>query len=530
MLYFQPVEDFGTANPIIEMVISDFDIELTEDTKNLVYFNIKTFSTLTSKKQDKDPETGELYTGPGVAFDVANNFLAGLTMEEQEKVAIAFLHAHLEIRCGAADASDIDDVEDKVAVILDELDLAIDICRKTEDYVRTANIPIADFSEAGTRPQDSADMTFVAEEAIIITAITVFMKVISPIIGAFISKYAGIIDNDHKESHARAMLTLLHRRKYNKLLVKLHYYISKLVEGKLKFDATSMYNGVTLAHAARHAVDMAIIKRLVCVSLYRRDGNIIKYLASCGRGSTESQQKNIASTNAAKIIADPVEQERDEGNQSRMEVESRQSVKTADIPILLNVAARNIWRTTVEREGLDMEQIETAQAFYRRNPVVVNIISQYLLCMYYGPDLGGGSSILHLNSSTISDLSATLQVLLAQSGAPMLAHALTINVSESPRLPQKDDYLFVNGWTSMPEFTECKKLLPAGFGDKEWNGRLKDIATFLIQRILVYNTAPVVWDIIDSPSKNGKIFGGFLPLMNELMKFVSLTYAKGKTE
>jgi hypothetical protein len=112
----------------------------------------------------------------------------------------------------------------------------------------------------------------------------------------------------------------------------------------------------------------------------------------------------------------------------------------------------------------------------------------------------------------------------------MLAHALTINVSESPRLPQKDDYLFVNGWTSMPEFTECKKLLPAGFGDKEWNGRLKDIATFLIQRILVYNTAPVIWDIINSPSKNGKIFSGFLPLMNELMKFVSLTYAKGKTE
>lgn len=530
MLYFQPVENFGSTAPLIEMVIKDFDLDLNDDLKDLVYFNIKTFNTLTSKKAPKNLDTGYSLTGPGVAYGIVNDFLSYLTKEEQEKIAVAFLMAHLEIQNGEPDASNIEEVEDRVAQILDTLDKEIDLCGKTEEYVVKAGIPIADFSEAGTRPQHSEEMTFQEDEARLIIAITVFMKLVSPLMGAFIHKYSGIIDNEYKEAHARSMLTPLHQRRYNKLLVKLHFYISNLVEKKLKVDATAMYNGQTLAKAARHAVDMAIVKRLVSVELFKKDGNIIKYLASCGRGSTESQQKNIASSHSAKIIADPTDQDKDEGNQSRMEVESRQSAKTADIPILLNWASDACWKNLAERENLDMEEIESAHAFYRRNPVIINKLSHYLLCMYYGPELGGGSSIAHLNATAVSRLSAVMQILLARGGAINLAHALTINVSETPRIPQKDDHLFINGWMSMSEYTECKRTLPAGFGDKEWNGRLKDIAGFCMQKTIVYNTAPVVWTMLDRQSRNGKIFTDFLPLMSELMKFITLTYMKGKNE
>ena len=530
MLYFTPVENFGSSNPIIQMVWDEFELPLTEETKHLALFNIRTFSALTSKKKESLNAAGELTVGPEVAYDPVNDFLSKLTLEEQQKIAIALIHAHLEIQDGNPDASDIEQVEDRVATILDDLDKDIDLCPKTEDYIRNSNIPLADMSDAGTRPQDSPEMTFHEEEAIIITAITVFMKLVSPLMGAFIHKYSGVIDNEFKETHARAMLTKLHNRRYSELLLKLHFYLTRLVDGKLKVDATAMYNGNTLYRAARHAVDMAIIKRLVSVSLHKRDGNIIKYLASCGRGSTESQQKNIASNNAAKIIADPVDQDRDEGNTSRLEVESSQSVKTADVPILLTVAADKLWKQIVELEELDMEAVEAARAYYRRSPIVVNIISQYLLCMYYGPALGGGNGILYLNSTTISDLSATLQVLFTSRGAPVLGHVVSISVSESPRIPQKEDYIFTNGWTSTPEYTECRKLLPAGFGDREWNSRLKDIASFLMQHSLVYNTAPGIWDLVNESPRNGKIFTDYMPLMISLMKFVSMTYARGKND
>lgn len=530
MLTFEPVENYGTANPIIQMNWSGFDLPLTEEMRNLTFFNIKTFSTLTSNKQTRDKITGELATGPSVAYDPVNDFLSGLSLEDQEKIAIAFIYAHLEIQCGAPDASDIESVEDKVAHILDRLDMDIDLCGKTEQYVRNSNIPFADMSDAGTRPQDTPEMTFHEDEAILITAIAVFMKLVSPLMGAFISKYMGVIDNVYKEAHARTMLTPLHRRRYNKLLIKMHYYITKLVDGKLKVDATAMYNGQTLPRASRHAVDMAIIKRLVSVSLYKRDGNIVKYVASCGRGNTESQQKNIATHNSARLMADPQDQDRDEGNTSRMEVESGQSSKPADVPIILACASKRVWRQIAEREEMNLEDVESAQAFYRRNPIVINMLSQYLFCMFYGPELGGGSSIMHLNSVAIGELGAVLQMYFAKHGWHMLAHAVSINLSESPRVPERDDYLFSNGYTNLQEYTECRKTLPSGFGEREWNGRLKEIVQLLLQRILVYNTSPVAWDLIGQVPRNGKIFTDFMPLLTELMKFITLTYTSGAVE
>lgn len=532
MLYFAPVENFGTSNPFIEMKWNHFELDIPTDWQDLTCFNIKTFSTLTSRKKEVVETVKAVSTGPEVAFDIVNHFLTTLTTDEQQKIAYAFLLAHAIIKQGKNDASDIEQVEDKIADVLNSLDLEIDLCRKTEQFVHVAKIPLADMSDAGSRPQDSEEMTFHSEEAILIIAITIFMKLIAPIMGAFIYKYSGVIDNEYKESHTRVLVNKLHERKYRQLLTKLHFYIKKLVEQKLSIDATSMFNGHTLAVTASHAVDVAIVKRLVCVDLSRSEGNIIKYLASCGRGSTESAQKNINTNRAARTLTDPVEQDKDEGNISRMEVESTQSAKTADIPIILTVYADILLKRIIDEEELDQEEVETVKAYYRRNPVIINIISQYLLCMFYGPDLAGGASIMHMNATIIGDMCAVLQMIFAKHGAYVLAHALTFNVAESPRQANinNNDYAFTNGWTSTSEYSTLRKILPQGFGSREWNGRLKQIAEFVIQKTVLYNTAPLIWDIIGDTPRNNKPFVDFMNLMTSIMKFMELTWEQGKVE
>lgn len=526
MLYFVPVEDFGSQNPIVQMKWKGFDLGLQDDAKQLAFFNIKTFASLLHKGR------GTSTDGPEVVFDPVNDFLSRLTLEEHEIIAFTFLRAHQIIQEGGFEPEEIEKVEDEIADLLNELDLQTDICRKTEEYVRTSDIPIADMSDAGTKPQHTPEMTFKEDEALTITAIAIFVKLISPIIGIFIHKYMVVLDNDYKESHARAMLTKLHNRKYHSLLIKLHNYVGVLVNGKLnkKNDATVLYNGQTSSKAIRIAVDAQIIKRLVCVSLYRANGNICKYMACCSRGSAESQLKNITSNNPAKIAADPVDQDKDEGNTSRMEVESRQSIKTADVPIFVAVTAKNLWKNVAREHELNIEDLETAKAYYRKHPVVVNPISQYILCLFYGPLLGGGQSLMLLNSNTINELSATLQMVFVSQNATYLAHALTALVAESPRLGEKDDYIFSNQWTSSVSYSECKKILPAGFGDKEWNSKLKEIASFLLQRTLVYNTAPVVWDMCEQKPQNGKAFTDLIDVMTSLMTFVKYTYLSGKLE
>lgn len=98
-------------------------------------------------------------------------------------------------------------------------------------------------------------------------------------------------------------------------------------------------------------MDTIITKRFVGVDLYRKDGNIVKYIASCCRSSAEP---HISAANAVKIISDPVDLEKkDEGNTSRIEAESRQTETTADVPILIRVAANRLWQTVIEKEELD---------------------------------------------------------------------------------------------------------------------------------------------------------------------------------
>jgi hypothetical protein len=528
MLYFKPVEEFSSQNPFIEMVYSGFEIPGASSIPHLFRFNVKTFSSFFTRQNDRGL-TGELGTPPSVAYDPVNQFLTLFTDEEQKEIAMAFLSAHAIIVSGEDDASDIEQVEDKIGDLLDALDLKLNICKRTEEYV-AKYIRVAGMEEAGTQPQHTPEMTFYHDEAVVVTAIAVFMKLISPITGAFIHKYSKVIANEYKESHARAILVKLHSRTYKPLLLKLNNYMTKLVSSHHKDDPTAMYNGNTLTSAARHAVDTAVVKRLVCVSLHKEDGNIIKYLACCGTGTADSQQKNMAANSAAKIIADPVDNDRDEGNTSRMESESRYTAKTADTPIIIAVYADRTWRKCAEQEGIDPEELELARAYYSANPVMVHDITLYLLCMYYGEHIGGGSGIQMLKSSIINDMVATLQLILVKENRHVLAHAITANLTEHPRTIQPNDSLFHNMWTSCAEYAACKRVLPPGFGDREWNSMLRKIANMLMTRTMLYNTAPVVWDKTDPSGKNGVPLTEFASIMQHIMQYVKSTYERGKIE
>ena len=67
-------------------------------------------------------------------------------------------------------------------------------------------------------------------------------------------------------------------------------------------------------------------------------------------------------------------------------------------------------------------------------------------------------------------------------------------------------------------------MIPAGFGEKEWDAKLKSIETFLTMKTCIYNTAPVIWDILGQPSQNDKAFSEFKELMVELLQFIKLVY------
>ena len=514
MLCFKAVKNFSSANPLIEMDWSGFSLPELAMCPELSAFNVRTFTAFS-----KDA------TGLGMAFNPVNEFLKGLTIDEQYTIATAFLAMHIEIANEKYTVSRIEELEDVLGSLVNALDDKIDLCTKINKYIRTSNIPISDMKEAGTRPQDTPEMTFVQEEAITITTIAILMKLLCPIMGAFANKYRSDLDNKYRECHEAAIMTQLFNKRYRTIICKLEYYIRTLISSKLKeTDPTSAVNGNTIDAMTNLSLDTILVKRFTNVDLYRPDGNVIKYIASCCRSGADSQQQNAAMSNSVRLISDPVEMDKDEGNASRMESESKQSVKTADVPVMIKIAAEGTIKKIMKEEDVDQDMYESILAYYHKNPVSINTISVYLLCTYYGQEIGGGAGIKMLNAETVAKLAAILQIIFARSGAYFITHALTFTVSTADRIQCADDIAKLNGWKSSQVYSECKKMIPAGFGEKEWDAKLKSIETFLTMKTCIYNTAPVIWDILGQPSQNDKAFSEFKELMVELLQFIKLVY------
>lgn len=515
MLYIQAVQDFSTTNALVELVYSGFDIPEIDEWPELNLFDVRTFTVFT-----KYPD------GPSRAYNPVNEFFTTLTIEEQKEIATSFAIMHCDIMLGKDDASDVTTVVDNIGEVIDQLDIRLNLCDRLVDFVEHSSIPISDMEDAGKRAQDTKPMTFVREEGVIVTSICVLMKMLSPITGVFIAKYTHVIDNKYKEIHTQTIMTKLFTRKYYDLIVKFNRYVTRLVETKISITPTAIFGGCTLDSVARLTIDMILVKKFAGVNLYEADGNIIKYVASCCGSNVESSSKNASATNAVKIISDPTDMDQDEGNQSRLESESRQSAKTADFPILISIAAKHQCKKVIEMEEIDAELIERTFAYYRANTVFVNPITECAVATYYGADLGGGAGIFLLQAPVMSQLAAVLQILCVQRDAPMLGHVLTANCPATDKIPDSADCVFMNQWKSTLEYQECKRILPAGFGEKEWDTKLKDIALFLTTKTLTYNTAPAVWELCDVQVRNGKTITDQLEIMVELMRFIKIIYKK----
>lgn len=512
-LYFRAVENFSAANPFIKMEWKGFSIPAASVFPDLVLFKVKTFTAFTRD-----------VTGLGMTYNPVNEFLSKLSLQEQESIASAFLMMHIEITDEKYSVDTIEQLEDALGDILNNLDDSIDLCDRIDEYIRKSNIPISDMKEAGTRPQDTPEMTFVQEEAITITTIAILMKLLSPVIGAFSDRFHKIIDTKYKECHAASIMTKLFYKRYKELINKLNNYVRTLIASKIKSDPTALINGNTLDAMTSQNMDTIIVKRFVNVDLYRPDGNVIKYIASCCRSGADSQQQNASMSNSVRIITDPVEMDKDEGNASRMESESKQSVVTADVAVMIKVAARDTVKKVIRDEDIDRDLIDSVFAFYQRNPIVMNPISEYLLCTYYGADIGGGAGIMMLNAISVSELAAVLQVISAKNGATYIAHALSFSVGNSDKVQSLDSATFLNAWKSSQTYVDCKRMIPSGFGEREWDLKLKEIASFLTKKNCSYNTAPAVWELIGVSSQNGKLFTDNKELMIEIMQFIQVLY------
>lgn len=515
MLQFVPCENFWQGNPRIQMEYGDFPMESLEVHPELGIFNVRTYAVF-QKKLSVD-----------MAYKHVNAFLATLDIDIQRNIAnaITLMNAYIL----DDEHTDVNDVLDYCAPLLDILDKDTNLCDRIEKYTR-ANIVISDMSDAGSHPQDRVDLTFVQEEAVVITAIMVLCKLISPVIGSFIHKYSVYVGNKNKENYACAIFRDLFERKYRELVNKIMHYVTRLVTNKSRDDAVIHCKGFTPQSTARCITSNLFTKKSVSIDLDRPDGNVIKYIASCIKSHVESQQKSGNVATLIKMFDDPKDGETtaavEESNNSRIETESKPSRKPADCIPIAKMAAQWAVKKTIEEYNFDIDRLTEVLKWYKDNPTVVNPITTYIVSSYYGPDICGGKSVYLLDASLTAQLAAVLQMAAMESGCIHLAHVLTMTCSMDDRVSTLEDFKFTTAWRASPEYAECRKCISSAFGMVTWDSKLKDVVAMLTQKNYIYHTAPAIWEMQETKNLNGTVFTEYLPFMLELMVLIRKLWVK----
>lgn len=511
--------------------MEDLGIEVNNILVDKLQFRTDTYDAF------RDSRNGSEFSGIR-AYGCINEILQTLPIHEKQAIAKMFILSHQLLQELMIDGFNIPYVITTISTMLVDLDNEIDLCKKLYIYART--IPIEQMEGAGTRSQDTEEMTFSEEEMTVLISLALLCKLISPIMGDFISKCKQKhmeVPTENKEIHCFGMLTGIFQNKYQVIYDKLDNYIRRVLKeftNKLSKEATAICAGMTADKSHERAKANLFVKRFVGLDLHRPNGNLMKYIVAIVRISANSERSSANSNSAALFRQDKdSDGSQEEGNTSRLEAESSVSIRTADTPILVKIAAERLLDKVLIENNIDAAAYNAALAYYSQNPIMFTPINLFILCSYYGEELGGGFSVKLLGAQQVIKLVTALQFIMFQCKGTLLLHALSFvpTLHTKTHITPEDDRLKV-AWASSLEYKQCAQCIPKGFGEKKWDAKLRDIVAYLLSNYVMYNTAPVFWDMCQADSLNGTTFNQGDMLLRQLCAFAQriFTYTQEQIE
>lgn len=498
----------------LELPGVNFDIE------PLLSFKIETYAVLKANAPAFNWE---------VVFGTTHKFLKTLSKEEQQKFASMIIFMHYRIMQDMNTEQDLDGevmmkLEKELSHILANFDKEIDLLPRLTAFTEK-NIPIHSFKGVGERAQDTEKMTFYRDDVVRLTAVVLLCKLMTPILGIFIESCKKRMDNAHKEIHCVAILKDILEYRDLALTEKLNYFITRIIKPMLKrVKLTHVYNGYTFSVITQQIYAAMLTRRFIAVDLFKPNGNLITYVTSCARAAAQTQFSSTGFKNAVVEIILPKDQSSEEGNVSNLEAESRSSTKTADFNIIISSAVSQLKGRFVTEHELNMDAIESAEAYYSTNHIFSTPSNNYLLGILFDTYLCGAKSIELLEMKSLNTLIPIMQAYFIQQGYFDLVDI----VSARPTGQLKT---FLTGgesqlkttWENSFEYRNCVQKFPYNVNDMKWDSGLKDIVENITTEAYRINTAPSLLALLNEESRNGDIYMAPSGLSKSICAFILQT-------
>lgn len=400
-----------------------------------------------------------------------------------------------------------------------ELDEEIGLHDMIREYTFD-EIPIGDYADAGTKPQDDPVITWKKEDVRVLLQISILCKIIAPIFGlvmdtvqrltgvsAAVKKTRGKAkDNKFKEIVAGIILTEYLRKHHEGHVIKLNAFIEHTTRSKIRPDNVLPFHGINAVSLENAIYASIFVKSLVNINLFQESGNVMSRIHTAIRKIATNQQ-DTASKTANVLCRKPILGDDGEQNIAQLEVHSVPSHGTCDTPASIRAAVAPAIKRAIYDFDVDEELFEDARDYYRRHPFTPNDYNQFLVCTFWGKYLGGAKSVMHLGSSHFMDLTALLQIIMVDADCIAQGVLLTAILTRSVKteLTPEEQRIRIGYKSSSSSYLNCasRQLKLPGQDVTTWDTVIDELMNWLVTSVFKFNIATPVARHLAKKNNNG---------------------------
>lgn len=499
--------------PGVTLDISDLGVTKNEIANPYLTFQMSEYSKL--KKKDKQEQISNWDN----VFNPVNSFIQTLPVESQKTMAQLYITQHKRIVEYVTDDKPERAIWDFVASLgreWSQFDRTCDMWERIIRFIQEGNIRIAeeDFINAGGRPQDSEAMTFRLEHGIAVTGFALLSKIMSPLF-AVAMLYLERLDEfttDVKTVYVSNFVYPMLQTECPNMLDKFRNYVETFVYKYLYEDSRKTMSAITKASQSQLLIGKIFVQAFVNMDMGSQKNNPLNYVRS-----TIARAIKHLSIKHQFSVRDPSFWKSDDGSTSgALEVDSAVSKTPMANPIISRCMALTMAKRVREFYDIGDEEFTNCYEFYMSHPFVPNNLTVSIVSGFFGPFMGGGASIQHLNMPQFVALTTVTQLICFMPGYYTLGHLLTALESTELRDQSTQEALMINDASRNDEYHRCTERYNI-LSPTIWENTITNMLKYVATTNHLANTAPLIWQHIDQESKNGKI----IPLDSSLGRQIS---------
>lgn len=413
-----------------------------------------------------------------------------------------------------------------------------------KEFVERSNIPFPDLSEAGSRPQDSANMTFLLPEYKELTAISLLCKFMAPIWGEYFRVVTeDMTDEVNKEKFCYEMLSpSLASGVLGIVFAKLLRYTLRIISGVVDNQSknsspaqspvlyTLSKNGFGDMRFFDTICGVIFVKKMVIFDVYKSHSgdsdspNLMRYISVSINSTTGSKISTMRVGTKEMLRIDPKENRSVQDNVTFSDNTARVSRVQADAPVAVEVAVEILTERLREKLGITKKDYNEAVEFYQFEILEFNPLTQSLLASFFDKTLGGSGLPDYLMSGLYNRLIILVQFYLIKNNLFGLVPFMSCRTGE---ILEYLNAVVVLTSSKIPEYAECvrtfsgssEKLIPGwqqarGVGGKKPKEfekinivtQLQMLLNWITQYTHTYHLPHVMWKMmnVEKPPMDGE--------------------------